>query len=99
MGPPRKVAAHLLKPALSPYELRVHVYQANDLPPADADGQSDPYLVATIAGKRMQTSVRRRTLFPRWYETLKTELDLPSREWILARAAWPPACMPAALHI
>ena len=34
------------------YELRVHVYQASDLPPADDDGSLDPYLKIKFADQK-----------------------------------------------
>lgn len=55
------------------YQMRLHVFQARRLPPADADGTSDPYVVVRHAGKKCRTRVVVNTLNPVWYETLVFE--------------------------
>lgn len=37
----------------TPYELRLHVYMARDLPAADADGLVDPYLKIRFADQKV----------------------------------------------
>jgi len=49
------------------------VFQAKDLPAMDLSGTSDPYVrVKLLPDKkhRLDTKVKRRTLNPRWNETL-----------------------------
>ena len=38
----------------SPYEVRLHLFQARDLPPMDDNGLLDPYVVAVLGGQRLQ---------------------------------------------
>ncbi len=51
------------------YELRVHVYQASDLPPADDDGSLDPYLKIKFADQKANWKRRYipNTRDPVWY--------------------------------
>lgn len=49
------------------------VFQAKDLPAMDLSGTSDPYVRVTLLPDkkhRLDTKVKRRTLNPRWNETL-----------------------------
>ncbi|KAF0748711.1 synaptotagmin-7 [Aphis craccivora] len=49
------------------------VLQAKDLPAMDLSGTSDPYVRVTLLPDkkhRLDTKVKRRTLNPRWNETL-----------------------------
>jgi hypothetical protein len=73
-----------ISPMLSAYEVRLHVYQGRRLPPRDANGVLDPYVVASVAGVPLRsvsgearTSVRKHTAFPLWYETLRAVVWLP----------------------
>ena len=77
----------LSPPDEEPYRLLLHVYQGKQLPPADGNGTSDPYLRASIAGQSKETSRKTGTLFPHWFETLSFTLQLPSREHIQAGLA------------
>eukprot|EP01052_Picozoa_sp_SAG31_P001500 SAG31_NODE_50_length_30520_cov_89.906712_21_plen_447_part_00 len=73
----------LLEPISYFYELRVHIYQAKHLLPADDNGKSDPYVVASVAGQERRTTICQATLFPEWYQTIRFEaLKLPPRERI-----------------
>ena len=54
------VAAAAALQASNRYDLRIHVFQARDVPAADSNGLADPYIVARIAGREMRTHVRRR---------------------------------------
>jgi hypothetical protein len=58
-------------PALLPRKpfLRIHVYSASGLPPADFNGKSDPFVVLQLSGKpqsKSQTTVIEKTLDPVW---------------------------------
>jgi hypothetical protein len=54
----------------SPYQVRVHLYQAKDLPATDSKGLSDPYVKVNFMGHTKRSSVQENTLFPQWYETI-----------------------------
>lgn len=54
----------------TPYQVRVHIYQGDDLPVADANGLCDPYVVCKIAGKKDKTRTIKKTRYPGYYETL-----------------------------
>ena len=77
----------LTPPEEEQYRLLVHVFQAKNLPPADGSGSADPYLIASIGGSTQETTRKRSTLHPHWYETLSFELNLPSRDHIEAGLA------------
>ena len=60
------------------YDLRVHVYQAQDLPAADANGLCDPYIKLSIGGREQRTTIQYETRFPHWQQTIVFQnLDLP----------------------
>lgn len=49
--------------------LRIHVYSASGLPPADFNGKSDPFVMMQLTGKpqsKSQTSICEKTLDPVW---------------------------------
>eukprot|EP01034_Spumella_vulgaris_P027083 gene27083-33756_t len=54
----------------SPYQVRVHVYQAKNLPAADSNGLCDPYIKVNFMGQMVQTAIVRKNLFPGYYQTL-----------------------------
>ena len=54
--------------------------QARNLPAADSNGASDPYVVARFGGSVAKTSIRPTTTNPIWDQTLKLHADmLPPR--------------------
>jgi hypothetical protein len=61
-----------LKESMSgrPYEVRVHIYQGKNLPAADSNGLSDPYITVNFMGQSKKTAVKKKTLFPSYYETI-----------------------------
>lgn len=61
-----------------PYELRVHVFQGRNLPPADDNGALDPFLKISVAGDTRLTSKRFATICPTWYESICMDVMLPS---------------------
>ena len=55
----------------------VTVKKASDLPAADGNGLSDPYVRLTLDERKQKTSIQRRTLTPTWNE---------KKEWMHVRA-------------
>ena len=52
------------------YQCRVHLFQARDLPPADSNGLSDPFVSVNFLGHQKCTKIVKKTLFPTWYDTI-----------------------------
>ena len=52
--------------SMQPYELRVHVYQARNLPATDATGSLDPFVVVSCMGEKRQSSRKNQTCNPTW---------------------------------
>ncbi|KAH7341500.1 phosphatidylserine decarboxylase-domain-containing protein [Rhizoctonia solani] len=46
--------------------VRIQIVGCKDLRAADSNGKSDPFVVVSFAGKRMQTPVISKTLYPEW---------------------------------
>ncbi|NXB93014.1 RASL1 protein, partial [Vidua chalybeata] len=61
-----------------PRVLRCHLIQARDLAPRDPSGTSDPFGRVSCCGHTLETSVVKKTRFPRWDEVL--EFELPEGE-------------------
>jgi hypothetical protein len=61
----------------NPVKIRAYVYQCNDLPAADAEGTSDPYVVAwdTVAEVK-KTKVVEDNCNPLFYDTLELEYEV-----------------------
>ncbi|RLN67548.1 hypothetical protein BBP00_00001562 [Phytophthora kernoviae] len=65
-----------------PYQLRVHIYQGRRLPPADSNGLLDPFLIVRCMGeKEKQTSKKKKTRDPLWYETIYFDVNLPELKY------------------
>eukprot|EP00752_Nemacystus_decipiens_P012043 g10677.t1 len=69
-----------------PYELRVHLFQARNLPATDSNGLIDPYLNVKFKGQTICTEDnkdlrRRETVDPVWYHTLRFSATLPPKEY------------------
>ena len=62
---------------LTPYQLRVHVYQGRSLPAADDNGSIDPFVKVLFNGTEQETSIKTMTTSPSWYETIQLDLMLP----------------------
>jgi len=54
----------------SPYQVRVHMYQARDLPAADANGLCDPYVKVVLNGQVQKTKTVKKNRYPGYYQTL-----------------------------
>jgi hypothetical protein len=60
------------------FEVRVHIYQAKELPPSDPDGSVDPYFKVMFNGEKDQrTSTKSDTAAPLYYETCSFRAELP----------------------
>jgi hypothetical protein len=60
------------------FEVRIHIYQAKELPPSDPDGSIDPYFKVVFNGERDQrTSTKSDTTAPLYYETCSFQAELP----------------------
>jgi len=77
-APPARAEFKKEKIKFDRYQLRVMIHVARDLPPADQEGTSDPFIVVRAAGESRKTTVKRQTLNPGWYETLVMDVDIPS---------------------
>ncbi len=64
---------------LTPYQMRIHVFQCRNIPAADSNGLSDPFLKIRFAGREsIKTKVKKKTLFPTYYEThVLDDVQLP----------------------
>ena len=72
---------------LTPYEVRLHLFQGRKLPARDANGVLDAYVLASLGGaklrsatargKPLRSEVQRETSNPQWYETMQTTVWLP----------------------
>jgi Ca2+-dependent lipid-binding protein len=68
----------LLKtPTMKSYMLRVNLFMGRQLPPADTDGESDPYCVFRLGKLKLKTEVQKNTLNPVWYTSLEGQVELP----------------------
>lgn len=54
----------------------VTIKKANDLPAADGNGLSDPYVRMTLDERKQKSGIQRRTLSPIWNE---------KKEWLHVR--------------
>ncbi len=63
--------------ATRPYRLRVYVYQAQDIPVADADGGSDPFCVIRCGTSVARTQVCGGTTSPAWFAEVPLEVQVP----------------------
>jgi hypothetical protein len=56
---------------LTPYQMRLHIFQCKNIPAADSNGLSDPFLKIKYLGKdTLKTETKKKTVFPTWYTTL-----------------------------
>lgn len=65
-------------PKLQKFQLRAHIYQGKELPSADGDGFSDPYVVVRCGKSSGKTKIIQGTTFPVWYESFSLEVEVPS---------------------
>ena len=60
-----------------PFMLRMELYQARDLPAADAHGSSDPFAVLRVGRNIAETHVVNSTTSPSWFREMFVQVDLP----------------------
>lgn len=62
--------------------MRVHLFNGQDIPPADSNGLADPVVEVIFRKHKQKSEVKRRTLFPEFYQTFvfNNELLPPSTE-------------------
>lgn len=65
-----------VKPTKKPFQLRAHIYLANNLPAGDETALSDPYVSISFGGVKTKTKVHERTTYPEFYETLVLDVDV-----------------------
>ncbi|CAE7652847.1 Dysf, partial [Symbiodinium microadriaticum] len=66
----------------SPYQVRCHLYQGRDLPAADSNGLLDPFLKINLLGQVKESTHKKKTRFPLYYETICFDCELPEREFL-----------------
>eukprot|EP00939_MAST-03C_sp_MAST-3C-sp1_P002448 g2448.t1 len=59
------------------YELRLHLFRGRQLPVADENGFSDPFVKVLYCGAAKSGPIINRTLNPNWYTTLFIHFDGP----------------------
>ncbi|KAJ6247531.1 c2 calcium-dependent membrane targeting [Anaeramoeba flamelloides] len=67
----------MIEQKLKKYELRMHIYQGRNLPPADKNGLSDPYCRIRIGKYSAKCKTIQETLNPTWFETVTMPVELP----------------------
>ena len=60
------------------YQLRLHCYQASDLPAVNENGSIDPFIKASLCGVETETKYITQCNNPQWYETLTMNVALPA---------------------
>lgn len=68
--------------------LKIHLFSASDIIPADADGFSDPYVVFKVGERKIVSSVINKNLNPVWNETFTMKLKNPQDR--LSIEVWSP---------
>jgi hypothetical protein len=66
----------------SSYQVRVHLYQAKDLPAVDDNGLLDPYMKINFLGDKKKSNLIKKTRFPLYYETFCFDCELPEKEFM-----------------
>ncbi|CAG9312955.1 unnamed protein product [Blepharisma stoltei] len=61
-------------------KLIVNLYQCKNLPAADSDGNSDPYIEIYCCGVTKRSKTKPNTLNPMWYETIPIDFEISSLE-------------------
>jgi len=63
----------------TPVKIRAYIYQCKDLPSADSDGTSDPFIVMWDMSKEFKkTQIMYDNCNPLYYETLELDYEVPN---------------------
>lgn len=68
--------------------LRCHIFEARDLARKDRNGASDPFVRVRYNGKTHESTVVKRSCYPRWNESFEFELDESLCENTLSVEVW-----------
>ncbi|XP_054857040.1 ras GTPase-activating protein 4-like isoform X2 [Eublepharis macularius] len=69
-------------------KLRCRVFDARDLARKDRNGASDPFVRVRYNGKTQETSVIKKSCYPRWNETFEFDLDESAPEKLCVVEVW-----------
>ncbi|XP_032612084.1 ras GTPase-activating protein 4B isoform X2 [Hylobates moloch] len=75
-----------VRPGARACRLRCSVLEARDLAPKDRNGASDPFVQVRYKGRTQETSIVKKSCYPRWNETFEFELEEGATEALCVEA-------------